>query len=288
MSDRPDPNAPETEADVGLGHVVELLARGARPGPIVDLVAGAQAGATEALEQRGLRVVPVGLDHLSSLADRLARLGDTAGTIGAFCLLDLLDRLPDPESLLRIVSEYAAAHGSPLLVVSVPNVGHQDVALGLLAGRWLPATGDSPPRRFFTRDTLARLLAEQGWQPVAEHDLERAPADRADAATLLHAPTLAGDAVREVGRLFNPDARVSRFVWALRPAQPEEAPRLGPISRKSGPLPRHVRPSTPQPPLPQAGEGEQDGRGRLDLDADAGAAQRSAHRGALLGVRPDV
>jgi hypothetical protein len=258
MSDRPDPNAPETEADVGLGHVVELLARGARPGPIVDLVAGAQAGATEALEQRGLRVVPVGLDHLSSLADRLARLGDTAGTIGAFCLLDLLDRLPDPESLLRIVSEYAAAHGSPLLVVSVPNVGHQDVALGLLAGRWLPATGDSPPRRFFTRDTLARLLAEQGWQPVAEHDLERAPADRADAATLLHAPTLAGDAVREVGRLFNPDARVSRFVWALRPAQPERP--LTSAPSPASPALTSARPAlTPQPPLPQAGEGEQDG-----------------------------
>src|SRR3954451_6494313 len=107
-------------------QVAELIARQGEHGLVVELGIGDRAGAAEALEQRGLQVARVGLDDLSSLADRLDVLRSSAGEIRAMCLLDLLDRLPEPERLLHLLSEYAAAHDDPLLIVSAPNVGHQD------------------------------------------------------------------------------------------------------------------------------------------------------------------
>ena len=248
-------------------HVAELIAgQAGGSGVVVELGVGEDAGPPDAFEQHGLQVARIDVGDLSTLVDRLHGVHDSLGQIRAVCLLDLLDRLAEPGRLLRLLAEYTAAHPAVLLVVSVANVGHRDVALGLLAGRWTSPVGDGPggpgasaPVRFFTRETLATVLGQHGWQSVATYDLEGERSSQEAAEALLEAPTLAGDMVRQVGELFNPDARVRRFVWALRPLTPAlHTLPWGPLIPTAplppeptmGPLPSGL------PTVPQAGEGE--------------------------------
>ena len=68
--------------------------------------------------------------------DRLRDILDGLPEVGVFCLLDVIEHLVEPERLLTFLSEYALAHNKSQLVVSVPNVTHQDIGIKLLMGRW--------------------------------------------------------------------------------------------------------------------------------------------------------
>jgi 2-polyprenyl-3-methyl-5-hydroxy-6-metoxy-1,4-benzoquinol methylase len=215
--------------------VVELAQRYIAPGSIVDLGAGAgtlgqplqesgfsytglemSKGGLKLMNQRGLRNFYCDLTDL----ERLEQLLEESSPVRAFCLMDVLEHLEHPERLLTFLADYARSHQSPYLLVSVPNVGHRDVVYNLLAGKWETTEAgilDKTHLRFFTRNSLHRLLTENGWQVVTENNFEREQADEYDPDSVLHTDTQLGDLLRYVSDTFNPDNKVNQFIWLLKP-----------------------------------------------------------------------
>jgi hypothetical protein len=111
-------------------------------------------------------------------------------------------------------------NGNPLLVVSVPHVAHFDLGLRLLSGQWVPTeTGllDSTHLRFFTEETLARMVERCGWQVVARDDFSTVRSDQYDAEFNDSMPVEMIGALRVLSESNNPNAAVQQFVWAMRP-----------------------------------------------------------------------
>lgn len=87
---------------------------------------------------------------------------------------DVLGELRDPRESLRQARRLLRPGGS--LVASVHNVGHGDVRLALLAGRWDYAQSgplDETHLRFYTYDTVRRLLQSSGLAVVDTRRVER-------------------------------------------------------------------------------------------------------------------
>lgn len=85
------------------------------------------------------------------------------GRYDAVLALDVIEHLPEPRTALRALAGLLAPGGR--LVLSVPNVAHWSVRLGLLSGRFDYAeTGilDRTHLRFFTKATLLETCAEAG------------------------------------------------------------------------------------------------------------------------------
>ncbi len=201
--------------------------------------------AVELMRERGLDATQVDLSDLDAVR---GALDDVAAgePVGAMMLLDVLEHLLQPQELLVTLNRWALDHGSPMLMVSVPNVSHFDIALRLLCGRWIPTeTGllDSTHIRFFTRETLANLFERTGWEVVARDDFCVVRGDQFDAPLTDALPVEMVGALRTLSHAENPDAAVQQFVWALRPvpvAHPArtylDAVGLTPEERSRGPV----------------------------------------------------
>ncbi|WP_196250839.1 class I SAM-dependent methyltransferase [Cellulomonas sp. JZ18] len=134
-----------------------------------------------ALRERGCRVSGVELDAAAAEEARphLERLvvGDVAtldlaaeldgATFDVLVLGDVLEHLADPAAVLRRCLPLLRQDGD--VVISVPNVAHGALRLALLQGRWrYTETGllDGTHLRFFTRESLLRLVSEAGLEVV--------------------------------------------------------------------------------------------------------------------------
>lgn len=80
---------------------------------------------------------------------------------------DVIEHLPDSGAGLRRAVSFAKPGAA--VVVSVPNIAHWQARLELLRGRW-PSTEsgtfDSGHLRFFTIESLSRLMADSGIESV--------------------------------------------------------------------------------------------------------------------------
>lgn len=80
---------------------------------------------------------------------------------------DIVEHLDDPWSFLADLRQIAAPGGH--LLLSLPNLANASVVADLLQGRFdyvymgLTCVGHL---RFFTRDSIARMLTMAGWHPV--------------------------------------------------------------------------------------------------------------------------
>jgi GT2 family glycosyltransferase/2-polyprenyl-3-methyl-5-hydroxy-6-metoxy-1,4-benzoquinol methylase len=77
---------------------------------------------------------------------------------------DVLEHLRDPGQLLRRIANFLTPGGK--LLISIPNVGHLGVFLGLLSGDFRyreEGLLDQTHLRFFTQRSFLRLLAENGF-----------------------------------------------------------------------------------------------------------------------------
>jgi methionine biosynthesis protein MetW len=86
-----------------------------------------------------------------------------AGSFDLVVLADVLEHLADPLAALRRATGWARPGGA--LLLSVPNIAHWQARLTIVRGRW-PAhdsgTFDASHLRWFTRDSVAALLADAG------------------------------------------------------------------------------------------------------------------------------
>jgi SAM-dependent methyltransferase len=170
------------ESGTPLANVYSLISSFVDPGgTVVDLGAGGGAIAAplieskyqyvgadhdsnyvELLKGKGLAAVEVDLNVLSEVKDFL----DSFEEVSTVLILDVLEHLVEPQSVLEFLYDWSICNGSIPLLISVPNVSHFDLGIRLLAGYWEPTpTGllDATHLRFFTRDTLSRMLERTGW-----------------------------------------------------------------------------------------------------------------------------
>jgi 2-polyprenyl-3-methyl-5-hydroxy-6-metoxy-1,4-benzoquinol methylase len=119
-------------------------------------------------EEHSERVIVGDIDSL----DLDAELGEER--FDAIVAADVLEHLKDPKAALIRLRRFLKPDGA--FVVSVPNVAHGSVRLALLRGHFdYREAGllDATHLRFFTRETLERLLdeAELGMAELHRHEL---------------------------------------------------------------------------------------------------------------------
>jgi O-antigen biosynthesis protein len=89
---------------------------------------------------------------------------------------DVLEHLVQPWQVLRSMRDFLKPDG--FIIVSIPNVAHWDVRMGLLKGRFdYQRNGllDATHLRFFTRRTAYELVRECGYKIVQTDDSLRLP-----------------------------------------------------------------------------------------------------------------
>ena len=142
-------------------------------------------------------------------------------------LIDVLQHLAEPQELLTSLASWSLDHSSPRLLVVVPNVAHVDMALQMLCGRFevREAGALSPANlRFFTEDTLLRLLDRSGWHVVGRDDLHSLYSEQYDGGLRDGLPEEMVGALQATAQSANPNWSVTRFVWALEPHPVDIAP----------------------------------------------------------------
>ena len=156
----------------GLGRSHELVVDLVPPGSVVLDVGCASGYVARALLDRGAQAVDgIELDPVDAEAARavcrtvvvgsvedpatIERVAD--GAYDAIVLADVVEHLRHPEEALRALVPKLRSGGR--IVLSVPNVAHWSVRLGLLRGRFrYEDVGllDRTHLRFFTRETAPR------------------------------------------------------------------------------------------------------------------------------------
>lgn len=208
-----DPDAPNNPHSIAL----RMVGRDRR---VLEI--GCWSGhVTEHLAAAGNRVVGVDID--AEAAERAGRWAERVHVVDldvtplstveterfdVVLLGDVLEHFRDPSAVLADLVTLLEADGR--LVISVPNVGHIDVRLHLLEGRWeYQPDGllDRTHLRWFTRSTLRELLAGVGFVAV---DLEPVIQER-HASGLPHTDGLPGTAIERFVRA-DPDALIYQFV----------------------------------------------------------------------------
>lgn len=136
---------------------------------------------------------------------------------------DVLEHLRQPERILAACRERLAPQGR--LLISVPNAGYSGLVAELLHGEFRyrqEGLLDRTHLRFFTRRSLSRFLAEQGWQVDDIDTIDRAlPESEFRVAYDSLPPAVA----RHL--LATPDALAYQFIASATPvaqAQPIEPP----------------------------------------------------------------
>lgn len=183
---------------------------------------GAASGyMTTLLKSRGCSVTaieydPDAVDQLMEIADR-AIIGDlndpavldaVSGPFDVVLAGDVLEHLLDPLAVLRRAVSTLTPDGE--VVISIPNVGHIDLRLGLMQGRFdYRETGllDATHIRFFTYDTFLDLIAQAGLLPVEIHRIIALPFE-----TELAVPreSVSADLLHELLRV--PESETYQFV----------------------------------------------------------------------------
>ncbi|MDX6220612.1 MAG: hypothetical protein QOJ48_2293 [Frankiales bacterium] len=214
-----------TVVDLGCGH--GALAEICRAHGLGYLGADRDHDGLVSLAARGFPTSEVDLTDLGAVVALLDRVA-ADGPVGAVLLLDTLEHLPEPWTLLKLLSDQAARWGSPRLVVSIPNITHRDVGAKLVAGRWdVTPTGllDSTHLQMFSAARVDQMTRDTGWAEVARADFPLAHSDQRFPEEL---PTLSeGSPLAELLRLVRPGdaaaAIVNQFVRAYEPVAPATA-----------------------------------------------------------------
>jgi hypothetical protein len=152
---------------------------------------------------------------------------DAATDVGAILLVDVLQHLAEPQELLDALSAWSRANGCPPLVLSTPNIAHVDVALQMLAGRFETQESgalEASNLRFFTEESLQRLIERSGWRLQERDDLHALFSENYDERLRDALPEELVGAMQMSAQALNPNWSVAHFVWVLTPQVVDFAP----------------------------------------------------------------
>ena len=168
-------------------------------------------------------MVPGTFTDVASLKTALDGIDDIGGVV----LVEVLQHLADPQELLTALAAWSLDHGSPSLVITVPHVAHVDMGLKLLCGHFeVQQSGPLNPAnlRFFTEETLQRLVDRSGWNVVRRDDLHSLYSEEYEAGLRDGLPEEMMGALQATAQAVNPNWSVTHFVWALEPRPVDMAP----------------------------------------------------------------
>lgn len=190
---------------------------------------------------RGVEVVAADLDDPAWPAALGGRRFDVV------VLADVVEHVRDPHAVLVAIRDRVLAPGGRV-VLSVPNVAHGSIRLGLLLGafeRDEQGILDRTHLHFWTRDTFRAVLARAGLGVAVEARVEK-PLQPEVVRKALERAGLASDAlVRHL--VDDPDARTFQWVVtavadaAVRPPPPAPPIHRDPIRVGDRAIARHVR-----------------------------------------------
>ena len=230
--------------DGPYGHAVRLVESHGHRGVVLDLGCGyaavgevlrdagwqyvggdRDAEAVADIVSRGLEGHVVDLATGEGLAGRLTDL--IAGRrVGAVMMLDIIEHLPDPNAVLGALAELSwslATDGvdAPVLVTSIPNVAHFDLAAKLVGGRWdVTPSGllDRTHLQMFTEQRVIAELGRFGWQECGRDDVIMEHSDQwfpPDHPFLVEGGPV-HDHLRSLRSAADPNMAVNQFVRAYR------------------------------------------------------------------------
>jgi glycosyltransferase involved in cell wall biosynthesis/SAM-dependent methyltransferase len=223
--------------DSPYGCVVDLVKRlSIEPGLVLDLGCG-RGPLAEPLSDMGFKYVGLDIDE-EALEDlrsrgydgmaldlrREALVDDLADKfagrrVALVLMLDVLEHIPNTKAFLRSLRAALLGLDRPVLILSVPNVGHADLGAKLAVGRFdYTSAGllDENHVSLFTERRLSEELGAGGWLQVAAQDFVLSQSDQHFPAchpALAYGTPLAGflSAVRDQADDY---AHVNQFVRA--------------------------------------------------------------------------
>ncbi len=238
------------------------------PGLVLDLGCG-WGSVAEPLSDLGFKYV--GLDVDDEALDDLRRRGFdgirldlqsenladdlidkfTGSKVALVLMLDVLEHIPDTRSFLGSLQAALLGLDRPVLILSVPNVGHADLGAKLALGRFdYTPTGllDDTHVSLFTERRLSEQLSSAGWLQVAAKDFVLNQSDQHFPEchpALAYGTPLAGF-LSELRDNADPYAHVNQFVRAylvhpverMRPPAKPPVPFLSVIVRTTGQRPQ--------------------------------------------------
>ncbi len=196
-----------------------------------------EAGLTS-LRQRGFEAYEADASNVASFA-ALIRQNVGNRPVAAILLLDVLEHLVNGDALITELSAFAMSAGSPILVMSVPNVTHFDLASKQLMGRFdVTPTGllDETHVVFYTDRRLREVTRLAGWHEIGSNDHVMYESDQffpPDAPHLAPGTPL-NSFLRRLRELADDFAFVNQFVRAYAPASTEEVTAVGPDGGGAG------------------------------------------------------
>ncbi len=176
------------------------------------------------LRERGFEAILCDLSRPDGLAQHVLRTLD-GRRVSSVTMLDIIEHVVDPLPMMAIAHDIALAQGC-VLVTSVPNTGHHDLGVKLLTGRWdYTPTGllDQTHLRFFTHESLGRLMQRCGWEQFAADDFRMAFSDQCfpRESVVLSRSTVVGQVLRELSAASGRHSATNQFIRAYRPVVPQ-------------------------------------------------------------------
>lgn len=225
--------------DLGCGY--GAIAEPLRDAGFTYVGCDLDAEAVADLARRGFASHVVDLTDASGLASRLHDL--VSGEVAAITMLDAIEHVARPSELMAEVAELSRGLGDtgsepPVLVVSIPNVAHLDLAAKLVGGRWdVTPTGllDRTHVSLFTERRIDEELSSHGWQEHSRDDLLLQASDQhfpPDHPYLAEGGPV-HEHLRALRSLADRNGEVNQFVRAYRflpgTQRPEHEPAAAPV-----------------------------------------------------------
>lgn len=156
---------------------------------------------------------------LTNYDDCLLRLREVVGKrrITSISMLDVLEHLPNGDDVLQAIHTIATEHNS-IIVISVPNVAHQDIGFKLAFGEWnytQEGLLDHTHTRLFNEQFFNHILKYNGLHPIDQQNVTLRHSDQHFPET--HPSLASGTALHQLLTHYrnhiDGTSRINQFVY---------------------------------------------------------------------------